>query len=197
MKTFSYEKKIPGLLKIKLQNLRRETLALKLKTHNSEPILNFFMKTSFNATDETLTKSFERYPGTNRTSVLVGVNFLADLDFGNQKTKRNSLDVLALSNVEVETNDVRQALSEKEALIKKVNSSYLVFSSIKELGEIQLQKLNNERRLLDLGRSSIFQVLQYEQDYIFSEEALYRKMLEIKMIENQLSLYKYDLMSDL
>ena len=197
VKKYSIENKITGILKIKILNQKRESELLKLKSIGSGASLNFFMKTSFNTSDERFGKSLERYPGTDRPNVLVGLNFLTDLDFSNINNQKESYDVIKQSNSELEAIDINIALKEKDSLVKKVNSSYLAFASIKELSDIQLQKLNNERRLLDLGRSSIFQVLQYEQDFILSEESLFRKILEIKNLENRLSLYKYDLMSEL
>jgi hypothetical protein len=59
------------------------------------------------------------------------------------------------------------------------------------LEKTQKDKITNERKLLDQGRSSIYQVLQFELDLARAQAGKFSLALELEKIKQQLSLNKY------
>jgi hypothetical protein len=60
-----------------------------------------------------------------------------------------------------------------------------------QLEKTQDQKLKNERQLLNQGRSSIYQVLQFELDLGRSRAAKFSLALDLEKLSQRLALNKY------
>ncbi len=177
--------------KLKLINRKRESWTLKSKAYEVQPSLDFFAKTSWQSVNTTLGSSFDNYPNSKRPLIVVGVNFLSSINLDFLNNSKNGFLIIDESNSVLAAKDLERELTKKSALEKKLSLAYDAQVVLIDLNNVQLKKLENEQRLLNLGRSSLFQILQYEQDFLRSEEMLYSKILEIKSLETQLSRYRY------
>lgn len=61
--------------------------------------------------------------------------------------------------------------------------------SVRELEQIQKKKADAEREKFNRGRSTLFQVLSYEQDYVSTKSQLISLELEVRKFISQLSLF--------
>ncbi len=177
--------------KLKVIGRERESLTLRSEAFETQPSLDFFAKTSLQSSNSTFGSSFDDYPNSKRPLIVVGLNFLTTLDFGFLNSTGNNFKAISESNKILAAKDLEREILKKSALERKLKLAYETKSVFLELNQVQLKKLENEQRLLNIGRSSLFQILQYEQDYLRSEEVLFAKILEIKSLETQLARYRY------
>lgn len=177
----------------RISNTKREGLLAKKNAENVKPNLDLYARASMQNGGSTFEKSFEGFPHFDKPLMVVGVNFLMDLDFDDQKKRRESYEIISLSNDSLIQKEILREEDEIKNLKTKLSANYDLYESLSDLSKLQLKKLENEQRLLNLGRSSLYQLLQYEQDYLRSEDLLFRKFLEIKSLELQFANYRYDL----
>jgi hypothetical protein len=86
---------------------------------------------------------------------------------------------------------------QKEALIDNIvmqqNQLVDMLSLNLRLVQTQKDKLDNERSLLNQGRSTIYQVLQFELDLARADSMKFRSALELEKIQQQLEQYRYSI----
>lgn len=172
---------------------RREGLLARRNAEDVKPNFDLYARASTQSGGSTFGKSFENYPSFDKSQMVVGVNFLMDLDFDDQKKRSESFEIISLSNDSLIQKEITREAEQIENLKTKLSATYDLYESLNDLSKLQLKKLENEQRLLNLGRSSLYQLLQYEQDYLRSEDSLFRKFLEVKSLEIELTHYRYDL----
>ena len=93
---------------------------------------------------------------------------------------------------------LREAYAEREEapamtedLVSQFNQSVDLMSLTLKLEKTQTDKVNNERALLGQGRSSMYQVLQFEIELARAKAAKFSLALDIEKLHQQLSLKKY------
>lgn len=178
---------------LKRNDRLRESLNVLQDNLDSKATLDLYAKASYQGSDTSFGKSFESYPNIKKPLYTVGVNFLLDLDFENINRRKDASLILVSGNKALIERDLKREKDQQETLMLKLKAAYKVFEAYGELSKVQLKKLENEQRLLNLGRSSLYQILQYEQDYLRSEELFFSKLLEIKQLEIELNKYNFEI----
>lgn len=125
-------------------------------------------------------------------TLFVGLQWRIPLDGGiAQRSRARQLAIgqaATLRKAYVER-DLTPALSQD--LVSQYNRSVDLMAMTRKLEQTQVEKINNERALLGQGRSSMYQVLQFELDLARAKASKYSLALDIEKLNQQLALKKY------
>ncbi len=127
---------------------------------------------------------------TRNPTTTVGVRFATPLDFslaGKTKEAYASEGTAAESVYQRRLIDQRR---EAEELSFQINSAHQRIAILKQIEATQERKLKNERDRLFRGRSTTFQVLQFEQDASLAQVNRIRTQGELMTLLARLELYK-------
>ncbi|HXH29339.1 MAG TPA: TolC family protein [Bacteriovoracaceae bacterium] len=169
---------------------RAATANAMLGTQRNRPNLEVYGSYTLNGRDGTALSqaSDQSLTGTRPTSV-VGVRFSTPLDLGSM------LDFKKAYAQEVsasEMNYKRKAYEverEWEILSERFKNFKTRLQMSKKLASIQEKKLSQEKRRYTKGRTTTFQVLQFEQDFANAQLLKLRNERELIAVYNQLKLF--------
>jgi hypothetical protein len=130
---------------------------------------------------------------TKRPEYLVGLSFVMDLDQDLVSKKRDKNELIYKNEESLEKIIKERDLKDKAIVQSKIENEKLILDSLERLRNIQKSKLQNELRLLNLGRSNLFQVLQFETEYTRSEQSYYFQLVALKNSTEQLKNYRFKL----
>ncbi len=138
--------------------------------------------------NESLTQAQKgRYP-----TQFIGIEWVVPLDQGITGRALNRQLVLS------KTSQAKKAYyqtEQKEATLQDLVSQHNQMVDMLELNlkleKTQFEKLKNERQLLNQGRSSIYQVLQFELDLARAQAGKFSLALELEKSSQQLAQYRY------
>ncbi len=145
---------------------------------------------ALNSLEPDATRGWQNSWSTSNPTTTLGVRFATPLDFSlASKTKEAYLkeSVAAESVYQRRLIDQQREAQELAFQIRAANQRVRL---LKEIEETQEQKLNNERERLYKGRSTTFQVLQFEQDASLAQVNLIRTQGELKTLLARTELYK-------
>lgn len=128
-----------------------------------------------------------------RPEYLVGLSFVMDLDRDLVSKKREKNELIYKNEESLEKIIKERDFKEKAIVQSKIENEKLILDSLERLRNIQKSKLQNELRLLNLGRSNLFQVLQFETEYTRSEQSYYFQLISLKNSAEQLKNYRLKL----
>ncbi len=138
--------------------------------------------------NESLTRAQKsRYP-----TQFVGIEWVVPLDQGITGRSLERQSVLARTS---QAKKAYYQTEQREAALQDLVSQYNQMVDMLELNlkleKTQFEKLKNERQLLNQGRSSIYQVLQFELDLARAQAGKFSLALELEKSQQQLSQYRY------
>ena len=154
--------------------------------------LDFIGSYSQDGRDSSFVKALGESFKPESPTLFVGLQWRIPLDGG--IAERSRARQLAIGQAAA----LRQAYLEKEQipalsrdLVTQYNRSVDLLALTRKLELTQAEKVNNERALLGQGRSSMYQVLQFELDLSRAKAAKYSLALDIEKLSQQLSQKKY------
>jgi outer membrane protein TolC len=178
-------------LKAAQQNVRGAIAGANLASEKDLPTLEAFATLSLNGQTDTIATGISDTVGnsfTNRPSQLVGLRFVMPLS----GVRSKALEGWQKEHIAAEKT-FDQKLFEQEQSWKDLNESLsdqrkqldLAFT----LEEIQKAKLENERDRYKSGRTTTYQVLLFEQDYLYAELARIRNQAGVLNTIAQMKLF--------
>ncbi len=127
-----------------------------------------------------------------RPTIMGGIRFSLPLDF---ETTKNARRGWALEESAAERDIIRRQFDEEQSwleITKKYADTKTHLELARTLETIQASKLAREQERLSHGRTTLFQVLQFEQDYslaqlvrIQDESALVKALTQMKLFEDK------------
>jgi outer membrane protein TolC len=173
--------------KLSWQSKKADYLAQKEK---SKPVLDLQFSGVMQGRDAKLSEAQSRTFRDSKSMWYVGLQFSMPLDVSQSSDLRRGYELLAESS-ELENLDIEQ---QKELIWKKTvdlsNQLKDQWDIVKNLVEVQKNKADEERKKFNNGRSTTFQVLSFEQDYISAQNQKNNLEFQIRQFINSLKLYQ-------
>jgi outer membrane protein TolC len=172
----------------KQKEMARADLRLALENHR--PIVNVFGKYSYNSLDAQRDEAMSDAWQDDHPYQAVGATVEVPILFW--ETKRiNDGYRRSLAAADLELQRLYQENERDLAdLYANIESSQKLVNLSQKLVETQKRKLEKERQRHRRGRTSLFQVLQYEQEYVQTQLAQLGYQAELVGLTNQLRLYR-------
>ena len=163
-------------------------------TEDYRPKLDLFASYAFNGVESEWSDSLSEVSKNKQPTAVIGLRWVVPLD---QKLVRRAQDrQAALANISKAKMSYYET-EQKEALIDNIvmqqNQLVDMLSLNLRLAQTQKDKLENERSLLNQGRSTIYQVLQFELDLARADSMKFSSALELEKIQQQLEQYRYSI----
>jgi outer membrane protein TolC len=158
----------------------------------TRPRLDLVASMSLSGRDEKWADSVSEVPRGRYPTNFIGVEWVMALDSGINQRARERQDVLLRTSIAKKSyyqNQQRDAVFQD--VVAQYNQMVDMLLLTLNLEKTQNQKLKNERRLIDQGRSSIYQVLQFELDLARAQAGKFSLALEMEKSKQQLAQYRY------
>lgn len=168
--------------------------SVQLRERN-KPQFDVFTSAALNGRDRqlgTLAGALSDSYSANRPTFTVGFKFLMPLDFGTTADARRAaaqLEGAAELELRQKQLDQEQDWADLTARLVDARDRYELATQIES---VQQEKLVYERRRLRQGRTTTFQVLQFEQEYTGASLARASAAAEVLQLVTQLKLYEGD-----
>ncbi len=156
------------------------------------PTLELFGIYAFNSKESTQSEAFSESFASNRPTSAIGIRFSSPLTFLDSKSVRDGYEEQKISAeynlqrkkflLEQDWNDLLRKFREAKERLVDANS----------LEAAQKEKLDYERKRQELGRTTLFQVLNFETDYLKSQEIRLKTTAELLQLAAQMKLYGVD-----
>jgi len=183
----SYEKAIKNLPELKLAQLKLESEKLEQKYNENQLLPDLTLNSSVSTLGLANTRDNALYcsGGCNdQISWNVGLNLEIPL-YGNQQAKENlAISKLNLKNSELAINSFHTEIYNLIATkIEQLQIEQSKFNEYKEEVRIKKQLLAIERQKLNLGRSRIKDILEYESKLMLAQRKLFSSIVNWKVAE--------------
>jgi outer membrane protein TolC len=178
--------------------VQRQAFAQATQSYeNNRPQIDLFAGLSLNGRAESASEAMSRGWDFDQKTSVIGVRVVSTLDFWNRREARSG----ALQERESTTLAYDRKRFEYEHewvdLNSRLKEAQLRLKLSQELALIHAAKLERERDKLKRGRSTTFQVIEFENDSATAELAELRARSEIIRIRAQLATFTGELQSDL
>ena len=161
----------------------------QLSIEQNKPTLNLYGGYAFFGRDGNQSKALSRAGWADRDSAYFGVKFQMPLNVAAQADAREGA---RQSETAAELNHKYLAYSQEQDWID-ITSHYKDAQTTLKLAKLmekaQKAKLDNERVRLRQGRTTTYQILLFEQDYLAAEVARIRAANQIISLKSQIKLY--------
>jgi outer membrane protein TolC len=155
-----------------------------------KPKLDLSMTGLQQGQDASQTTSISNMGPNGKDYFLVALTLTVPLDQKRESNHREGYDLFAKSQVFA---DKGRLNDERVAWENNVNTAQQLKEQITELSNLELQQKNKadaEREKFNRGRSTLFQVLTYEQDYLAARVQKIALELQVREFINQLNLFE-------
>lgn len=174
---------------IAVQNKKAAEANAILGKERNKPNLEVYGSYSINGRDESYGDAYDQSFGGTKPWTIVGLRFSTPMDFGAMSDYRKGY---AQEKVAAELNARRKAYEvdrEWEILVQRFDDFKQRLTLSKRMEEIQQKKLVSEKKRYNQGRSTTFQVLQFEQDFANAQILRLRNEQQLINVHNQLKLF--------
>lgn len=189
----TYLNKITPLEKIQSfsQDLKIQSSILSSEANRSR--LDFFASLSLSGQNKDWNESLIQAQKGRYPTQFVGVQWVIPLDQSITSRALERQSMLSKTSQSIKTysqNEQKSAVVQD--LVAQYNQMVDMLSLNLKLEKTQLEKLKNERQLLNQGRSSIYQVLQFELDLARAQAGKFLLAIELEKSYQQLLQYRYN-----
>lgn len=174
---------------IAIENQKLITANAVLGVERNKPNLEVYGSYSINGRDDKYGQAYDQAADGTKPWTVVGVRFSTPLDFGAMSDYKKGY---AQDKVAADLNARRKAYEvdrEWEILSNRFEEFKKRVKLSKRMEEVQLKKLTAEKKRFDQGRTTTFQVLQFEQDFFAAQLLKLRNEAELVTVYNQLQLF--------
>ncbi|MBC7713254.1 MAG: TolC family protein [Rhizobacter sp.] len=169
------------------QNFAKANAALAIE--RNKPTFEVFGSYAFNGRDpergEAISNSFQ----TEHSTTAVGVRFVAPLDFG---TVKSSIDGYKKEQIAAEYNYQRRVFDQDREwndLVTRFQDAKVRLELLEKVSDAQRTKTLNERNRLNNGRTTTFQVLNFELDLAAADVQRIQTETDLLNIYAQMKIY--------
>lgn len=169
-----------------LATARSGSLATKQKY---KPTFELYGSYAFNSQERNLSTAFSRSWDPNLPTRAIGLRLVMPLDFSTIRDIQNGYEQEARAQ---EILLERKRLEEEKAwkdLEVAFSANQERLTMLMELEKVQLEKLNFERDRHMRGRTTLYQVLVFENDYFIAQEQRVETLTNLLNIISQMKLY--------
>lgn len=161
----------------------------KLGTERNRPNLELYGTYSMNGRDEQYADARRQAIGATRPFSIVGVRFTTPLDLGSMNDyKKSYAQEVTASELQYKRKSF-EVEREWEILNERFNNFKTRLKLAQKMVQVQEKKLLTEKRRFNQGRTTTFQVLQFEQDFANAQLLKLRYERELISVYNQLKLF--------
>jgi outer membrane protein TolC len=174
---------------IAIENQKLVAANSSLGFERNKPTFDVYGAYSFNGRTRDYGDAYNMADDGKNSWLVYGLRFTTPLDFGSLSDYRKGYvqeKVAAELNARRKTYEVDR---EYDILSQRFDQFKKRLKLSKRMEEVQLKKLNAEKRRFTQGRTTTFQVLQFEQDYANTQLLTIRNESELVAAYNQLKLY--------
>lgn len=174
---------------IAIENQKIATANSALGFERNKPNLEVYGSFSLNGRRRDYGDSYDMANDGKNAWTIYGLRFTTPIDFGALSDYRKGY---AQEKVAAELNSRRKTFEvdrEYDILSQRFDLFKKRLKLSKRMEEVQLKKLTSEKRRFNQGRTTTFQVLQFEQDYANTQLLTIRNESELVAAYNQLKLY--------
>ena len=155
--------------------------------------LDLIASLALSGKDQDWDKSVEQAQVGRYPTNFVGVQWVVPLDMGITARSIQRQSILSRTSLAKKKYfQTEQKSAVLQDLVAQYNQMVEMIALNLKLEKTQADKLKNERKLLNQGRSSIYQVLQFELDLARAQAGKFSLALELEKSQQQLSLYRYN-----
>lgn len=161
-----------------------------LGKEKNRPTLDVFGKYAWNGLDADRSTAIDESMSDNHPTYMFGVKFTIPLAFGKANDVTSGYQKEALA---ADLSFKRKAQEQKrdyDDLISKIENANARLKLAATLEESQRIKVQAERKRHNTGRTTFFQVLQFEQDYLTSQLNKISTEAELNALLTQLQMYR-------
>lgn len=141
----------------------------QIQEENNKPIFNAYLGYALNGNDNSFSESIYKSASTNWPTVIIGVDFSMPLDVASTKTIRDATKIQSLAEENIYQQKLKDQEAEWEDLREKIVETQTRIKLSLNIEEAQKKKLEFEHLRLKTGRTSTYQILQFEQDYTLAK----------------------------
>lgn len=155
--------------------------------------LDLIASVALSGQDPEWEESFERAQKGTYPTQYIGLHWVVPLDQGiTDRAIRRQAVLSKTSLAKKAYYETEQKEAELQDLVSQFNQMVDMLELNLKLEKTQAEKLRNERQLLNQGRSSIYQVLQFELDLGRAQAGKFALAINLEKSFQQLSLYRYN-----
>ena len=174
---------------IAIENQKIVTANSALGLERNKPNLEVYGSYSLNGRKRDYADSYNMMDDGKNAWTTFGLRFSTPLDFGAQSDYRKGY---AQEKVAADLNSRRKTFEvdrEYDILSQRFDLFKKRLKLSKRMEEVQLKKLTAEKKRYNQGRTTTFQVLQFEQDYANTQLLTIKNESELVAAYNQLKLF--------
>lgn len=161
----------------------------ELGNQRNRPNLELYGNYAINGRDKAYSEAREQAFGATRPMSVIGVRFTTPLDFGSLGDYRESYAREKLATEMKMKRKTYEVEREWEILSERFENFKERLKLTQKLEKVQERKLSSEKRRYNQGRTTTFQVLQFEQDFANAQLLKLRNERELIVVYNQLMLF--------
>jgi outer membrane protein TolC len=155
----------------------------------NKPNLEVYGSYSINGRDKQYADARVQSFGATRPMSVVGIRFVTPMDFGALADYRESYGRDKLASEMKMKRKTYEVEREWEILNERFENFKARLKLTQKLEKVQEKKLLSEKRRYNQGRTTTFQVLQFEQDFANAQLLKLRNERELIVVYNQLMLF--------
>lgn len=161
-----------------------------LGKEKNRPTLDLYGKYAWTGLDEERSKAENEAFKDEHPVYTVGVKFTMPLAFGKSSNVIDGYQKEALAADLAFRRKAQEQERDYSDLVSRIETAQLKFKLASTLEESQKIKLQEERRRHERGRTTFFQVLQFEQEYLGSQLNKIKTEAELNTLLTQLQQYR-------
>jgi|GEM_PF-6608381 len=177
------------LLALTAQEL--DLVKAKADQEDTRSNLDIFAAHEFNEVEDSFGKSIGELSKMKYPTTVVGLRWKYPLDVGFREREAKRQIALAGAAKDRFQYVLDQAPLKKANILAELGRAKRLFLLTENLEKTQLERLQAEKKLLRQGRSSIYQVLQFEIEFTRSQVSRISSMLEILRLQSEVSQLKF------
>lgn len=161
----------------------------QLGTQKNRPNLELYGTYSINGRDDRYSDAYDQSVSATRPFSILGLRFSVPLDLGSMADYKKAYTKEVVAS---EMNYKRKAFEvnkEWDILTERFENFKTRLKLSQKLEKVQEKKLLSEKRRYNQGRTTTFQVLQFEQDFANAQLLKLRNERELITVYNQLKLF--------
>jgi len=165
----------------------------ELGTQRNRPNLELYGSYSINGRDKKYSESYDMAVSATRPFSIIGIRFTTPLDLSSMSDyKRAYAQEVSASELNYKRK-VFETEKEWEILVSRFENFKKRYVLSQKLEKVQEKKLFTEKKRYNQGRTTTFQVLQFEQDFANAQLLKLRNERDLITVYNQLKLFSGDL----
>jgi outer membrane protein TolC len=177
-------------LLLQKENIKSTEANYLAQKEKNKPSLNLSMSLLKQGRDTTAGGAQSKVTSENKAYQTVALTFTMPLDLGNLSDSKDGYALLANSQSLAEKARTRSESILWKNTVDQAETLVQQLKIVRELETVQKNKADLERSKYNNGRSTTYQVLMFEQDYVNSRNQKLNLELQIRKFLTSLELYK-------